>query len=76
MKLLNEIKLITDLKPKDITVAIMGCLVNGINEAKNANIGIYGLKNKYVIYSNSKKIGIFNYNEVLKKFKSLYEKYK
>lgn len=76
MKLLNEIKLITDLKPKNITVAIMGCLVNGINEAKNTNIGIYGLKNKYVIYSNSKKIGIFNYNEVLKKFKSLYEKYK
>ncbi len=75
-KLLSEIKPIIDFNPKNITVAIMGCLVNGINESKNANIGIYGLKNKYVVYLRHKKIGIFNYSETINKFKSIYTKYR
>ena len=74
-KLLNEIKPIIDFNPKNITIAIMGCLVNGINESKNADIGIYGLKDKYVIYLRHKKIGTFNYSETIKKFKSIYKKY-
>lgn len=75
-KLLNEVKLIIDFDPKDITVAIMGCLVNGINESKNANIGIYGIKNKYIIYLDHKQIGIFNYDQTIKKFKTIYKNYK
>ena len=76
IRLLNEVKSIIDFNPKDITVAIMGCLVNGINESKNANIGIYGLKNKYVIYQDHKQIGIFNYNQTIEKFKTIYKNYK
>ena len=75
-KLLKEVKLIIDFDPKDITVAIMGCLVNGINESKNANIGIYGIKNKYIIYLDHKQIGIFNYDQTIKKFKTIYKNYK
>jgi (E)-4-hydroxy-3-methylbut-2-enyl-diphosphate synthase len=71
-KLLHVIKPYIDLKPKKITVAIMGCLVNGLNEAKNADIGIYGLKNKFVIYANHKKIGTFDFTHTLKTFKSIY----
>ena len=40
---------------------------------KNADIGIYGLKNKFVIYANHKEIGIFNFNHTLKTFKSIYD---
>ena len=72
-KLLHVIKPYIDLKPKKITVAIMGCLVNGLNEAKNADIGIYGLKNKFVIYANHKKIGTFDFTHTLKTFKSIYD---
>ena len=72
-KLLKVIKPYIDLNPKKITVAIMGCLVNGLNEAKNADIGIYGLKNKFVIYANHKEIGIFDFNHTLKTFKSIYD---
>ena len=35
---------------KMIHVAIMGCVVNGPGEAKNADIGIAGGKNEYVIF--------------------------
>lgn len=37
---------------KDLTVAIMGCQVNGPGEAKNANIAISGIGNKVYMYKN------------------------
>ena len=39
---------------KDITVAIMGCVVNGPGEAKEADIGIAGGKNCGVLFKNGK----------------------
>ena len=35
---------------KDITVAIMGCQVNGPGEAKNADVAITGIGNKVFLY--------------------------
>ncbi len=35
---------------KDLTVAIMGCQVNGPGEAKNANIAVCGIGNKVYLY--------------------------
>lgn len=37
---------------KDITVAIMGCVVNGPGEAKEADIGIAGGKNCGILFKN------------------------
>ena len=37
---------------KDITVAIMGCQVNGPGEAKNADVAITGIGNSTFIYKN------------------------
>ena len=37
---------------KDITVAIMGCQVNGPGEAKNADVAITGIGNSTFIYRN------------------------
>ena len=41
---------------KRLHVAIMGCVVNGPGEAKNADIGIAGGKNEYVIFKKDKVI--------------------
>ena len=41
---------------KDITVAIMGCEVNGPEEAKDADIGITGAGDKVLIFRNGKII--------------------
>ena len=42
---------------KDITVAVMGCVVNGIGEAGEADIGIAGGKGCAVLFSRGKQIG-------------------
>lgn len=39
---------------KPITVAIMGCVVNGPGEAKNADIGLAGGKNSYILFKKGK----------------------
>jgi len=41
---------------KNITVAVMGCAVNGPGEAKEADIGIAGGKNEGLLYIKGKKI--------------------
>ena len=41
---------------KPIHVAVMGCVVNGPGEAKNADIGIAGGKHEYVIFKDNKVI--------------------
>ena len=41
---------------KDITIAIMGCEVNGPQEAKNADLGITGAGNKVLIFKRGKII--------------------
>lgn len=52
----NLIKLIKDITPfinsinKPLTVAIMGCIVNGPGEASHADIGLAGGKNKFVLF--------------------------
>ena len=42
---------------KDISVAIMGCLVNGPGEAKGADYAITGMKDKVYLYRKGKLIG-------------------
>jgi (E)-4-hydroxy-3-methylbut-2-enyl-diphosphate synthase len=41
---------------KDVTVAIMGCVVNGPGEARHADLGITGAGNKVVIFARGKPI--------------------
>ncbi len=41
---------------KNIHVAVMGCVVNGPGEAKNADIGIAGGKHEFVIFKKDKVI--------------------
>lgn len=39
---------------KDITVAVMGCVVNGPGEGKHADLGIAGTKDKAIIFKKGK----------------------
>jgi (E)-4-hydroxy-3-methylbut-2-enyl-diphosphate synthase len=41
---------------KQMSIAIMGCNVNGIGECEHADIGIYGSKSKLFIYCRGKHI--------------------
>ena len=49
---------------KNITVAVMGCVVNGPGEAREADIGIAGGKDCGVIFSHGKKLKTLPYEEL------------
>lgn len=49
---------------KEITIAIMGCVVNGPGEAKHADIGIAGGDGKGVLFKNGEKIRVLSEDEM------------
>jgi (E)-4-hydroxy-3-methylbut-2-enyl-diphosphate synthase len=59
-------------KTKDIaspiTIAVMGCSVNGPGEAKEADIGIAGGKRSAVIFKKGKKIATVKENDIMNVF--------
>lgn len=59
--LANKVEEMTKDIKKDIKVAVMGCVVNGIGEAGEADIGIAGGDGQAVIFSHGKKL--FNVSE-------------
>lgn len=48
----------------NIVVAVMGCIVNGPGESKEADIGIAGGKNSFVLFKKGKIIGNFPISSV------------
>lgn len=74
---IKQITPFIDLNPNNkIKVAIMGCYINGINEAKHVNLGIYCINNKFVLIKNKKTIGTFNKSQIINQFKSAYLSFK
>jgi len=65
-KIANEVeKRVMGIK-KDMTVAIMGCIVNGPGEAKHADIGIAGSGDgKGILFVKGEKNRIINENEMI-----------
>lgn len=59
---------------KDITVAVMGCVVNGIGEAGEADIGIAGGDGCAVLFSHGKKLYKVSEDEALDKMLEEIEK--
>jgi len=53
-EIVNRIEKYLENIEDDITVAVMGCAVNGPGEAKAADIGIAGGKNEGIIFVNGK----------------------
>ena len=50
---------------KPITVAVMGCIVNGPGEAREADIGIAGGDGCGMLFSHGQQIGKYPYEELL-----------
>lgn len=55
---------VSDIK-KPLKVAVMGCVVNGPGEAKEADIGIAGGKGKVVLFKKGNVVGTYQENEAV-----------
>lgn len=65
ISLANKVEQATNNIDKDITVAVMGCVVNGPGEAKEADIGLAGGDGCVVIFRKDKIIGKFDERDAL-----------
>ncbi|MBQ9730885.1 MAG: flavodoxin-dependent (E)-4-hydroxy-3-methylbut-2-enyl-diphosphate synthase [Bacilli bacterium] len=65
LPIVNEIKEFTANLKKDIKIAIMGCVVNGPGEAKNADIGVAGGINEAILFKKGEIIKKIPQNEII-----------
>lgn len=59
---------------RDITVAVMGCVVNGPGEAREADYGIAGGKDKGLIFKKGQVLGTYPYDRLCDALVELIEK--
>ncbi len=59
--------------PRDITVAVMGCVVNGPGEAREADYGIAGGKGKGLLFKKGQVLGTYPYAELCDRLVELIE---
>lgn len=50
---------------KDITVAVMGCVVNGPGEARHADIGVAGGEGRGILFKRGEKVRVISESEML-----------
>ena len=55
-------------RPRPVTAAVMGCIVNGPGEAKHADIGIAGGDKKAALFARGELIGTFAEEDILNAF--------
>ena len=58
---------------RDITVAVMGCVVNGPGEAREADYGIAGGKGRGLIFKKGEVLGTYPYEELCDRLIALIE---
>ena len=58
---------------RDITVAVMGCVVNGPGEAREADYGIAGGKERGILFRKGEVLGTYPYEELLARLMELIE---
>ena len=54
--------------PKDITIAVMGCVVNGPGEARHADIGITGSGGRVILFKHGEILRTVNESEAADAF--------
>jgi (E)-4-hydroxy-3-methylbut-2-enyl-diphosphate synthase len=75
VKLAMEVKEMTRYaKDHKLTIAVMGCRVNGPGETDDADLGVWCGPNTVTLKRKSDTIGAFRYNEVLPRLKSELDK--
>ncbi len=60
--------------PRDISVAVMGCVVNGPGEAREADYGVAGGKDKGLLFKKGQVIGTYPYDQLCDALVELIEK--
>jgi len=70
IKIAKGIEEMTKDVKKPLKIAVMGCLVNGLGEAREADLGIVGVKNAAFITENGKVIKRVKEKDVLKEVKN------
>lgn len=60
----------TRLKDEDITIAVMGCRVNGPGETDDADLGLWCAPKHVNLKKKSELIGAFSYDEIIPKLLS------
>lgn len=73
--IVNEIEAFLQTVHKDITIAIMGCVVNGPGEAKEANIAVAGGKNEALLFVDGQKIKKVKQEDLIEVLKKLILEY-
>jgi len=65
----KKVEKITETIKKPIKIAVMGCIVNGLGEAREANLGIVGVRNSVLITENGEVLKRVKEKDILKEFK-------
>ena len=65
VKLANEVDVLLKKGDKEVTVAVMGCEVNGPGEAKDADVGIAAGAGRAVIFRKGEKVRVVPADEML-----------
>ena len=65
LSIAKEVEKRLSLIDKNVTVAVMGCVVNGPGEASNANIGITGANGEGLIFKDGKVIKKVKENDIV-----------
>ena len=65
VKLANEVDALLKKSDKEVTVAVMGCEVNGPGEAKDADVGIAAGAGRAVIFRKGEKVRVVTAEEML-----------
>ena len=68
IKLCQEIEKQTEFIEKPIKIAVMGCVVNGLGESKQADLAIVGIKKAALIMKKGKTIKKVEQKDALKEF--------
>ena len=58
---------------RDITVAVMGCVVNGPGEAREADYGIAGGRDRGLVFRRGEVLGTYPYEELLPRLMEVIE---
>ncbi len=69
--IVNEIEPFLDNINKEITIAIMGCVVNGPGEAKEANIAVAGGINEALIFKDGIRVAKVKQDKLLETLKKM-----
>ncbi|MCA9192071.1 MAG: (E)-4-hydroxy-3-methylbut-2-enyl-diphosphate synthase [Planctomycetales bacterium] len=70
VELAQEVKTMTDYaKDYAITIAVMGCRVNGPGETDDADLGLWCGPNRVNLKRGSESLGAFTYDEILSKLR-------